>query len=132
MSMFVLDRNLTGQAVTGGSFPLGDVAFLGRQDRRRHLSGFSTRHWAQVPPPPQAEGTKSFCSASVCSSFPPAGTEIVFSPLIVMSDIAAGYETDFDRAAMMIVTKPSTISGETAELQVRMSPCQAPLRVSRR
>jgi hypothetical protein len=43
-----------------------------------------TRHWAQVPPPPQAEGTKSFCSASVCSSLPPAGTAIVFSPLMVM------------------------------------------------
>ena len=32
----------------------------------------------------KAEGTKSFSAASVCNNLPPAGTETVFSPLIVI------------------------------------------------
>ena len=66
-----------------------------------------TRHCAQVPPPPQAEGTKSFSAARVWSSLPPAGTEMVFSPLMVM--LTSPELTSFDRAAMMIITSAVTI-----------------------
>src|SRR5690606_22891979 len=39
-------------------------------------------HWAQVPPPPQAEDRKMLLAARVCNSLPPAGTVMVRSPLI--------------------------------------------------
>jgi hypothetical protein len=41
-------------------------------------------HCAQVPPPPQADARKMLASERVCSSLPPAGTVMVFSPLISM------------------------------------------------
>jgi hypothetical protein len=66
-----------------------------------------TRHCAQVPPPPQADGTNSCCSASVCSSLPPAGTEIVFSPLIVMSTLPVA--TRRERATRIRLTSTVTI-----------------------
>jgi hypothetical protein len=45
-----------------------------------------TRHWAQVPPPPQAEGTKILRSARVPRRVPPARVSIgcSLSPLSVI------------------------------------------------
>ena len=44
-----------------------------------------TRHWPQLPFPPQAEGRKTFCDAMVESRESPAGTLKDFSPLTVIS-----------------------------------------------
>jgi len=37
----------------------------------------------QVPPPPQAEGKKTFCDPKVVNNVEPEATSIFFSPLIV-------------------------------------------------
>ena len=41
-------------------------------------------HWAQLPPPPQADGKNNPAADSVCNNLSPAGTVIVFSPFISM------------------------------------------------
>ena len=65
-------------------------------------------HCAQVPPPPQAEDRKMLLSARVCSSLPPAGTTMVFSPLISM--LTSPLDTSLARAARMISTSASTMA----------------------
>ena len=65
-------------------------------------------HCAQVPPPPQAEGRNRSASESVCSSLPPAGTVMVFSPLI--SICTAPELTSAERAARMMATSTSTMT----------------------
>ena len=41
-----------------------------------------TRHWAQVPPPPQAEGRKIFSFDSALRTVPPTGTENYGGPVV--------------------------------------------------
>ncbi|MCY1453289.1 hypothetical protein D9M71_702710 [compost metagenome] len=65
-------------------------------------------HCAQVPPPPQAEDRKTLLLARVCSSLPPAGTVMVFSPLISM--VTSPLDTSLARAARMITTSASTMA----------------------
>ena len=65
-------------------------------------------HCAQVPPPPQAEGRNRPVSARVCSSLPPAGTVIFFSPL--MSMVTSPDDTSLERAAMMNTASASTMA----------------------
>jgi hypothetical protein len=61
-----------------------------------------------VPPPPQALAKNRFASARVWSNFPPAGTSIVFPPLI--SILTLPELTNLERAAKMTMTKASTIA----------------------
>src|SRR5690554_7406562 len=64
-------------------------------------------HWAQVPPPPQTEDRKMPLSARVPSSLPPAGTVMVFSPLISM--FTSPLETRRVRASRITTTNASTM-----------------------
>ncbi|MCY1534389.1 hypothetical protein D9M68_697590 [compost metagenome] len=65
-------------------------------------------HWAQVPPPPQAEERKMSFAARVCSSLPPAGTVTFRSPLIRM--FTSPLDTSLARAARMITTSARTMA----------------------
>ena len=67
-----------------------------------------TLHWAQVPPPPQAEDTKTLLSASTLSSLPPAGTEraLLSSSLMRIRTLPLG--TSRERATKITATRAST------------------------
>ncbi|MCY1553021.1 hypothetical protein D9M68_894630 [compost metagenome] len=65
------------------------------------------RHCAQVPPPPQADDKKTLLAARVCKSLPPAGTTMVFSPLISM--LTSPLDTSLARAIRMTSTNASTM-----------------------
>ena len=65
-----------------------------------------TRHWAQLPPPPQAEETKRPLSASTFSSLPPAGATTSRSPLTSM--LTSPVATSLERAARMTATRART------------------------
>src|SRR5690554_811387 len=65
-------------------------------------------HWAQVPPPPQAEERKILFAARVCSSLLPAGTVTVRSSLIRI--LTSPVETSLARAIRIITTSASTMA----------------------
>src|SRR5690606_33624224 len=68
------------------------------------------RHCAQVPPPPHADDRKIPASASVCSSFPPAGTVMALlgSPLISIFTLPV--LTRRERAKIISTTSSITIT----------------------
>src|SRR5690606_30826649 len=70
-------------------------------------------HWAQEPPPPQAEARKIPSPARVCSNLPPAGTLMVFSWLISISTLPL--LTSFARAAKITTTSAKTTRVKTRE-----------------
>ena len=71
-----------------------------------------TRHCPQVPPPPQAEGTRILPSPSAPNSFCPTGVSMIFSSLMVILTFPAG--TNCDLAARMTRTRPIKMAVNTA------------------
>ncbi len=65
-------------------------------------------HCAHEPPPPQAEARNKFCPDSVFNNLSPAGTVMVFSPLISMC--TSPLFTKRERANKIIVTKAKTMA----------------------
>ena len=72
-----------------------------------------------MPPPPQAEWTKSFSAANVCNNLPPAGTVTVFSPLMVI--LTSPDYTSLLLANTMIETKVRTIMVKRVIPRIKVS-----------